>query len=111
MPRRTRLRGNPSGLEAPARGSCESASFDREVVELDDRVRLGPETHFAGVLECVVGRIEDFRPIEPDHKVTSGGLELQRVPGVFGYLDRFVLERSPAPLDGMVDRAVVLVRV
>ena len=48
-----------------------SAPFHREVVELDDRVGLGPEPDFAGFLERVVLRVEDLLPVEPDGEVVA----------------------------------------
>src|SRR5260370_42070287 len=77
---------------------CSSAGVlpgDSEVVELDDRVRLRPEPDAPCILERVVGRIEDHRSVEPDDEVISGRLDLQRVPGVLGYLDRLVMKGTP----------------
>src|SRR5262245_31359211 len=83
-------------------------AFDSEVVELNDRVGFGPEADPAGILEGVVRRVEDLRPIEPDDEMIAPGFELQRVPAVLGDFDRLVLERPATACDRVVDRAVVL---
>src|SRR5712692_10509798 len=88
-----------------------STAFGGEIVELDNRVRLGPKPHLAGLLECLVLRVEDLVAVEPDDEVVAGGLELQRMPRVLGDLHALVQEGSPATVDGVVDRAVVLVGV
>src|SRR2546428_3434123 len=79
---------------------------DRQVVELDDGVGLRPEPDSAGILESVVGRIENLLLVEPDDEVVPGGIDLQRVPGVLGDFDRLVLESPPAAGDGVVDATV-----
>src|SRR5262249_3159855 len=86
-------------------------AFDREVVELDDRVGFGPEADPAGILESVVRRVQDFRPVEPDYEVVSRGFELERVPGVLGHLDRLVLECPATARDRVVDGAIVLIGI
>src|SRR5450759_5689543 len=77
-----------------ARDIVRSASLDRQVVELDDRVGLGPEPDFSRFLERPVLRVEDLLAVEPDGEVVAPRIQLQRVPRVRRNLDRLVLELS-----------------
>src|SRR5258708_14875941 len=100
----------PAGHHRPETRRVETLRRDGEVVELNHRVRLGPETDPPG-LERIVVRIEDFLSVEPDDKMVAPLLELQRVPRVRSHLDLMILKRPPAAVDHVVDRAVVFERV
>src|SRR5713226_6607350 len=88
-----------------------SAAFDGEIVELDDRVRLGPEPDLARVLEGFVLRVKHLVAVIPDREVISHRFHLEDVPGVGGDLDAVVQEGPPLAGDRVVDRAVVFVGV
>src|SRR6266700_3027780 len=85
-----------------------SAPFDREVVELNDRVRLRPEPDLPRVLERVVGPVEHLAAVVEDDEAIAGGLELQRVPGALGHLDVLASELAPAAARDVIDATVVL---
>src|SRR5712691_7301462 len=83
---------------------------NREIVELDHRVRLGPEADLSR-LKRIVARVEYLRAIEPHDEVIPTGFHLQGVPRIACDFDRMVLKRPATAVDDVVDRAVVLQRV
>src|SRR5713101_2239165 len=71
----------------PFRGTIRRlTSGVRKVIERGDRVGLGPDAHFPGVLELVVVPLDGLLAVEGDSEVSALKVDSQRVPLVRGDL-------------------------
>src|SRR5215470_10794759 len=82
-----------------------------QIVELDDRIGLGPDAELARVGERRVVGVDDLLPIEEDLEVISLGLDREVVPLSGSDLPIPARELAPVALDHVVEAHVVLQRV
>src|SRR5438132_6236942 len=86
-------------------------SYCGQVVELDDRVRLGPDAELPGVLERVVVVFDHLLAVEEHLDVVADHLHRQLVPRARCDLAVPPGEADPLPFDDVIQVDVVLERV
>src|SRR5207253_10755903 len=83
----------------------------RQIVKLDDRVRLGPDAELSGVLERAVMVVDHLGAVEEDLDVVADHLHRQFVPRTRRNLPIPAGEAVSFPFDDMVQVDVVFERV
>src|SRR6266849_1172799 len=82
-----------------------------QVVEINDRIRFGPEADSPWIREGFVLRIDYFLVVKEDLEVVAFGFHRQVVPDAAGDLAIPPREFSPVPFHHVVEANVVLERV
>src|SRR5581483_1283906 len=92
----------PSPRHAPAAVHVVLLRRGRQVVELHDRVGLGPDSELPRVFEGVVLRVDDLGAVEEDLDVIADHLHRELVPDAGCDLAVPAFEPDPPALDHVV---------